>query len=53
MEYRRFGSSIVARMDKGEVFGGHPNRAMASATLEVVIQMINAEVAESTMSKRD
>lgn len=27
MEYRKFDSTIIARIDKGEVFDGHLNRA--------------------------
>ncbi len=28
MEYRKFDSTIIARIDKGEVFGGHLNRGI-------------------------
>ena len=44
MDYRRFGNHIVARFDRGEVFGGHLNRAVISATCELVIEVIDGVV---------
>lgn len=44
MEYRRFGNKIIARMDKGEVFGGHLNKAVVSAACEMVIDVIDGSV---------
>lgn len=44
MEYRRFANKIVARIDKGEVFGGHMNKAIVSAVCEMVIDVIEGTV---------
>ena len=35
---------LSARNDQGEVFGGHLNKAIVSATCEMVIQVINGQV---------
>lgn len=47
MEYKRFENTIIARLDKGEVFGGHLNKAVISATCEMVITVINGNVDRS------
>lgn len=47
MEYKRFENTIIARLDKGEVFGGHLNKAVISATCEMVITVINGSVDRS------
>ena len=35
---------LSAGNDQGEVFGGHLNKAIVSATCEMVIQVINGQV---------
>ena len=35
---------MSAGNDKGEVFGGHLNRAMVSATCEMVVTVIDGEI---------
>ena len=35
---------LSAGNDQGQVFGGHLNKAIVSATCEMVIQIINGEV---------
>lgn len=41
MKYKRFNNTIVARIDKGEVF---LNRAIVSATCKMVINIIDGKV---------
>lgn len=35
---------MSAGNDKGEVFGGHLNRAMVSATCEMIVNVIDGEI---------
>lgn len=44
MDYRRFDNKIVARIDKGEAFGGHLNKTIVSATCEMIINIIYGNV---------